>query len=106
MVYEKEMVVMVDSASEAWIITFTVQQVDAIKVFGRRVTGAHVDSDIEPPDIAIILTLSSWSSPTAEVACGSARGHLGNVVMRTFLPRTESLPEIIDLRSAPPAAGF
>ncbi len=72
---------MIDSASETWTITFTGQQVDAIKVFARGVTSAHVDSDIEPPDIKIIMTLSSWSSPTAEVACGSSRACLGDVDM-------------------------
>jgi len=70
---------MPDDTPENWTIVFSPEQVRGIKAFGRQVNSVHIEGDVEPPGLEVTVTLTSWSGPSAEVACGGVRIGLGAV---------------------------
>jgi hypothetical protein len=70
---------MPDDTPENWTIGFSADQVRRIKAFGHQVNSVHIEGDVEPPGLEVTVTLTSWSGPSAEVACGGARVDLGAV---------------------------
>ena len=70
---------MKNNAPESWLVVFSPEQVNTIKAFGHHINKMHVDANVEPPSLELVVSLSSWSGPSAEVVCGNARGDLGDV---------------------------